>query len=161
MSSPVGAFIRERCLVAPGERVEVSELYAAWRSWCDKHGRKEHGAGETIGRDLRAAVPSLEKTRPRTPEGRLHFYIGIRLRVGSDPDPDDDLAPSGQSGHRGHGDQTLHALPEEGVEDARGADAEEERNGVADAIAGRGDHGDRGGHLFPGFVNFADQMLPD
>lgn len=145
LSSPVGAFVRDRCHVAPGERVEVSELYGAWRSWCDAHGRKEPGTEETFGRDLRAAVPSLDKTRPRTSEGRLHVYTGIRLRAGYDPDPDDELAPCGHPGHRGHSDQPLPALPETGVE----AHAEEDRKGVADTVAGRCDHGDRGDQSRP------------
>lgn len=155
LSSPVGAFVRERCWVAPGERVEVSELYAAWRAWCDAHGRKEPGTEETFGRDLRAAVPSLDKTRPRTPEGRLHVYTGIRLRRDTDPDPDVEPAPGGHPGHRGHSDQPLYVSAEDGVEGARGEHAEAERTGLADTMPGRGDHGDQGDQLRPRrrFVN--------
>lgn len=148
LSSPVGAFVRERCRVAPGERVEVGELYREWRAWCDSHGRKEPGTEETFGRDLRAAVPSLDKARPRTPEGRLHFYTGIRLRRDNDPDADDDPA-GGRPGHRGHSDQTLHA---EGTEEVFETDGKGKRSATADAMAGRGDHTDHGdqppGQLF-------------
>ncbi len=139
LSSPVGAFVRERCRVAPGERVEVSDLYREWRSWCDAHGRKEPGTEGTFGRDLRAAVSSIDKTRPRTSEGRLHFYTGIRIRRDSDPDRDDEPAPGGHSGHPGHSDQTLHA---EG-ESARGAHAEEGANPLQPAMGGHGDHHDQ------------------
>lgn len=142
LSSPVGAFVRDRCRVAPGERIEVSDLYREWRSWCETHGRKEPGTEETFGRDLRAAVSSIDKTRPRTSEGRLHFYTGIRLRRDSDPDPEDETGPGGHSGHGGHSDQTLHAEGEKEGESARGAHAEGERNAVADAMDGRGDHHD-------------------
>ena len=133
LSSPVGAFVRDCCRVAPGERVEVSELYAAWRSWCDEHGRKEPGTEETFGRDLRAVVPSLERSRPRTPEGRLYVYVGIRLRQ----EGEDDHPPIG-AGPGGRSDQPLHTLPEEGGK----AHAEEDRNEVADTVAGRCDHPD-------------------
>ena len=144
LSSPVGAFVRERCRVGSGERVEVCDLYAAWRSWCDVHGRKEPGTEETFGRDLRAAVPALDKTRPRTPEGRLYVYTGIRLRRDSDPDSDTEPAPSGRPGPRGRRDHALYVSAENGVEGARGAHAEEECNGVVDTMAGHGDHVDQG-----------------
>jgi putative DNA primase/helicase len=77
LSSPVGAFVRDRCIVGPGCSVEVGELYQAWRVWCDQHGRKEPGTEETFGRDLRAAVPSINRSRPRTQEGRISLYTGI------------------------------------------------------------------------------------
>jgi len=143
LSSPVGAFVRDRCRVAPGERIEVSDLYREWRSWCDTHGRKEPGTEASFGRDLRAAVPSIDKTRPRTPEGRLHIYTGIRLRRDSDPYRDDEPTPGGPTGHSGHSDQTLHAEGvRSGVETALGADAEAGK-AVEPAMGGRGDHGDQ------------------
>ncbi len=143
LSSPVGAFVRERCRVAPGERVEVCDLYREWCSWCDAHGRKEPGTEETFGRDLRAAEPSIDKSRPRTTEGRLHFYTGIRIRRDTDPDRDDEPAPPGHPGHRGHSDQTLHAEEEQEGASARGAHAGEGANPVEAAMGGRGDHGDQ------------------
>jgi len=144
LSSPVGAFVRDRCFVNPGERIEVSDLYREWRAWCDLHGRREPGTEETFGRDLRAAVSSIDKTRPRTSEGRLHFYVGIRIRQDSDPDRDDEPARSGHSGHGGHRDQTLHAEGKgTGVETARGAHAEERSNPVEPAIGGHDDHHDQ------------------
>jgi len=139
LSSPVGAFVREWCVVAPGFRVEVSELYREWRGWCEAHGRKEPGTEETFGRDLRAAVPSVEKSRTRTPDGRLNCYAGIRLRVGSDPDPD----PSAGGGHRGHRDQPMHA---KGTSDGEGSSGVGEYTHT-DAVADRRDHGDQRGPL--------------
>ena len=111
--------------------------------WCDAHGRKEPGTEETFGRDLRAAVPSIDKTRPRTPEGRLHFYAGIRLRCDSDPDRHDAAAPDGHSGHRGHSDHPFNATPQEGVDAARGPNAVDGREDGGRTMAGHGDHGDR------------------
>ncbi|HEX4612794.1 MAG TPA: phage/plasmid primase, P4 family, partial [Urbifossiella sp.] len=133
LSSPVGAFVRGRCVVAPGFRVEVSELYREWRGWCEAHGRKEPGTEETFGRDLRAAVPALDKARPRTPEGRLNFYTGIRLRSDADPDPGDG------AGHRGHRDPPMHAMAHPGQDREGNGHA----NGTTGAMPGRRDQGDQ------------------
>jgi len=34
LSSPVQAFARARCIEGEGQRVQVNQLFAAWRSWC-------------------------------------------------------------------------------------------------------------------------------
>ena len=39
LSSPVGAFIRDRCAVGPGLKVETGDLYRDYRAWCEEHGR--------------------------------------------------------------------------------------------------------------------------
>jgi putative DNA primase/helicase len=41
LSSPVGSFVRDRCVIGPGFKIEIRDLYAAWKDWCDAHGRKE------------------------------------------------------------------------------------------------------------------------
>ncbi len=137
LSSPVGSFVKDRCIVGPGFRVEISELYSEWRKWCEAHGRKEAGTEELFGRDLRAAVPSIDKGRPRSSEGRLNVYKGIRLRTLADPDPADEQ-PGGRGGQCGHSDQTLHAKwnPVE-VNGHIGGVAEN-----IDAMGGHYDHGD-------------------
>lgn len=139
LSSPVGAFVRECCYVEPGARIEVRELYQAWRSWCEQHGKTEPGTAETFGRDLRATVPTLSKTRPRTSEGRQNVYSGIRLRCNSDPEHDDHPAPEGVSGHSGHRDLLLHALSEGETGKARGSG----ETRTASPMSGHSDHCDR------------------
>jgi len=74
--SPVAAFVRERCDVSPGNRVWVEDLYRAWREWCDLNGRDYPGTVQTFGRDLAAAVPSIQ-TRRHSKAGR--FVEGIEL----------------------------------------------------------------------------------
>ena len=143
LSSPVNAFLRERCWLAHGERIEVSELYREWRGWCETHGRKEPGTEETFGRDLRAAAPSIDKSRPRTLEGRLHFYTGIRLRRDSDPDRPAEGTAGGQSGHRGHSDQPFNATAGNGATNPRGTHPATAEVEIESTIAGRGDHGDQ------------------
>jgi putative DNA primase/helicase len=80
LSSPVGAFVRERCQLGPGHRAAVADLFAAWKVWCGEKGRKEPGTEPTFGRDLLAAVPSLRRTRPREGEERYRAYEGIALK---------------------------------------------------------------------------------
>ena len=80
LGSPVGAFLRERCEVGPGRSVECSGLYEAWKTWCDDQGRDHPGTRNTFGRDLRAAVPGLAVTQPRTEFGRVRMYEGIGLQ---------------------------------------------------------------------------------
>jgi putative DNA primase/helicase len=105
ITSPVGSFVRERCKVGPNYRVEVGQLYSEWRSWCDSHGRKEPGTEERFGALIRAAVPSIARSRPRTPVGRVNCYTGICLSIASVFDSDDDDDP-GQCGGQCVGQHT-------------------------------------------------------
>ena len=43
LASPVGAFVRECCDVAPYLQVSVVKLYSKWRSWCEEQGRSYAG----------------------------------------------------------------------------------------------------------------------
>ena len=61
LTSPVGAFVRERCTVGPHYRVLLRELFAEWKKWCDSCGRKEAGTEANFGRELSAAVPTLRR----------------------------------------------------------------------------------------------------
>lgn len=79
LSSPVGEFLRERCSVGPAQKVFVSDLYRAWRLWCESKGR-EATTEQTFGRDLHAAVPDLDVTQPRVGGSRMRQYVGVGLR---------------------------------------------------------------------------------
>jgi putative DNA primase/helicase len=76
LSSPVGAFVRERCVVGAGQRAWVDDLYAAWQAWCAADGRTNVTNKQTFGRDLLAAVPGLASRR-NSAMGR--FYDGLAL----------------------------------------------------------------------------------
>jgi putative DNA primase/helicase len=80
LSSPVGAFVRDRCRIGPGCRVAVADLFAEWKRWCEAQGRKEPGTEAMFGRDLLAAVPTIRRVRPRDGEERYRAYEGIGLR---------------------------------------------------------------------------------
>jgi putative DNA primase/helicase len=80
LGSPIGTFVRERCIVAAGRTVATTLLFAAWCDRCGQQRRDHAGTAQTFGRDLRAAVPGLKMTQPRGDDGRLRLYEGIGLQ---------------------------------------------------------------------------------
>ena len=76
--SPVGAFVRERCVVGPQYRCYLNDLYAAWSQWCAANGRDHPGTVQSFGRDLAAAVPGA-RTRRDHIVGR--FVEGVQLAL--------------------------------------------------------------------------------
>ena len=78
LSSPVGAFVRERCDIGSGLRVWIDDLYQAWKAWCEADGRVKATTKQTFGRDLMAAVPGIT-TRVGT---AARFYQGVALKGG-------------------------------------------------------------------------------
>lgn len=81
LSSPVSAFLRERCIVDAEESVEVEHLWKAWRQWCEGENHRP-GTKAVFGKDLRAAVPNIDRTQPRGPRGkRVPTYRGVGLKV--------------------------------------------------------------------------------
>jgi putative DNA primase/helicase len=79
LTSPVGAFLAERCEIGPGHTVPVASLFDAWRAWCESVGR-EPGQQATLGRDLRTVLPNLKTVQPRDGEKRIRCFEGIGLR---------------------------------------------------------------------------------
>ena len=75
----IRVFIREHCNVGPGRTVECGMMFGRWKVWCGEQGRDRPGTLQTFGRDLRAAVPGLKTSYPRTGEGRTRHYEGIGL----------------------------------------------------------------------------------
>ena len=90
LSSPMGAFLRDRCETGSGCSIDRDELFGGWKSWCEEQGRDRPGTKATFGRDLRAAVPTLRESRPRTGgrQSRSRRYEGVTLR-------DDDVSGPG------------------------------------------------------------------
>ena len=77
LSSPVGAFVRDECVVGSGHRVWVDELYEAWRRWCEREGRTVVCTKQSFGRDLAAAITGICRRRST---GQAAFYEGISLK---------------------------------------------------------------------------------
>lgn len=84
LGSPTKEFLRECCEIGPGFEVSHQAIYDKWRSWCLTVGREHPGTIQTLGRNLRAAVPELDDTTRRESGGRSRYYVGIRLKDGDD-----------------------------------------------------------------------------
>jgi putative DNA primase/helicase len=82
LSSPHTVFLRERCRVGRKETVVCSTLYQAWCDWCRINGHKQPGTTQDLGRNLRAALPTIRTRRQRDPANRHQLqdcYAGIGL----------------------------------------------------------------------------------
>lgn len=80
LSSPVGAFVREKCMFGSGYRCDLNDVYAAYRKWCEDEGRSAVATKSTFSRDLLAAAPGV-RTRRNQLTGR--FYEGLTLSGGA------------------------------------------------------------------------------
>lgn len=76
LSSPVKAFVRETCDVGPALRVDVKDLYQAYRRWCEDGGRTMVPTTQGFGRDLMAAIPGISRRRGTA---NVTFYDGIAI----------------------------------------------------------------------------------
>lgn len=80
LASPIGAFVRDRCIVQSGRVIRVDDLFDAWERWCTEQGRDHHGTKQGFGRDLRTVLPHLKTTNPRNDFGKQErHYEGISL----------------------------------------------------------------------------------
>jgi putative DNA primase/helicase len=78
LASPIAAFVREKCRLSPDQEIPVDDLYAAYKSWAE-YNCQVKASKHVFGRDLRAAVPSISKTRSREAGVRVPVYRGIAL----------------------------------------------------------------------------------
>jgi putative DNA primase/helicase len=122
LSSPISAFIRERCDIGPHD-VTRDALWGAWKTWCADDNRHP-GTKEVFGRDLRAAMPMLKDIRPRekgekdkkTKRDRFYRGIGLRRHDSAEepgpPGPDGPTKPngrdSGPGGPSGPGNSSMY-----------------------------------------------------
>jgi putative DNA primase/helicase len=80
MASPVSAFIRERCIRAPGAWCGREELYQAYRLWCEDAGYRPVSKIE-FGRDLRAVAPELRRSQRTVKGKRVDGVLGIKPKT--------------------------------------------------------------------------------
>ena len=80
LGSPMGAFVKQKCVIGPEHSVSVDGLFLHWQNWCHDQGRTHAGTKQTFGRDLRAVVPGLRVTQPRS-ANQHRIYQGIDLKV--------------------------------------------------------------------------------
>jgi putative DNA primase/helicase len=88
LASPVGAFVRTRCVTGQEHEERTDALWKAWRDWAADQNIAP-GSKAMFGRDLKAAVSAIHHTRPRagSAKGREYVYQGIRLARDDDNGP--------------------------------------------------------------------------
>ncbi|MBV8458416.1 MAG: hypothetical protein JO122_17580 [Acetobacteraceae bacterium] len=80
LTSPVKAFVRDRCVTGPNYGVAVDCLFDAWLKWCQDQHRDRPGTKHTFGKDLQAAVQGIKVVQPRGADGKQYrYYNGIAL----------------------------------------------------------------------------------
>ena len=79
LGSPIGAFVRDRCVVEPGKSVIIDRLFEEFKFWCTEHGFQAPPDAQTFGRDLRSVVPKIEAKQRRVNGKPVRHYIGIGL----------------------------------------------------------------------------------
>ncbi|MEU4405037.1 phage/plasmid primase, P4 family [Streptosporangium sp. NPDC023963] len=87
IASPATAFVRDECEVGADKSVPVKELFDAWREWCEE-GDHKSGDVQKFGRDLRAVVAGLKRSKIYVDKVRIPHFVGVTLRVGRDAGED-------------------------------------------------------------------------
>jgi putative DNA primase/helicase len=80
LSSPIKAFVKERCIVAPNRSIECHRLYEAWRIWNALAGQFFLPPSNLFSRDLHAAIPGISVTQPRRNGKQVRVFNGIDLK---------------------------------------------------------------------------------
>jgi putative DNA primase/helicase len=79
LTSPVRAFLEDRCVVGGDHCVNRTKLFDAWAGWCDET-KNYPGTRESFGSALRSAVPTLDSDQYTAGDGtRQRRYIGVSL----------------------------------------------------------------------------------
>lgn len=79
LSSPVTAFLADRCELKPAVYEPSASVFAAWQIWRESQGRNFSGNAQSFGRDLKAAAPSVETGKKGKKGAQIRVYKGIRL----------------------------------------------------------------------------------
>ena len=89
LGSPVGAFVKEQCVIEPGAEIACDVLYRNWKQWCEAEGRDHPGTSAGFGRLLGAAAAGIQRRQRREAYdgSRYWAYAGIRIRSSSE-DPE-------------------------------------------------------------------------
>ncbi len=75
----IGRFLSEQCYIAAGEYIEVKDLYAAWRDWCNSTGEFA-GTIKRFSQNLQAR----NYQRMQHPKNRRACILGLRLGAQSE-----------------------------------------------------------------------------
>ena len=87
-SSPIGAFISDRCIIDPEGSIYADRLYALYEGWCKENGILLPLTLPMLGRDLRTIIPKMEDKRVRRGAQTVRVYLGLREGSNEDELPD-------------------------------------------------------------------------
>lgn len=76
MVSPMKMFIEEMCVVGPGISCLSDDFYQAYSMWAVGRGFAA-GSTTTVGRDLRAVLPNIERKRVSIEGIQRYHYFGV------------------------------------------------------------------------------------
>jgi putative DNA primase/helicase len=80
LSSPIGEFAKDLCVVGPTHDVHTKDLYETWREWCQQNGIDHPGSAPLFGRNLTAAFHTVRTSNPTTRGNRKgRWYLGIDI----------------------------------------------------------------------------------
>ncbi len=81
--NPIGSFLNEQCLIGQEHKASPSELYEAWKAWCQRNGREHPGDLAGFTRTLKSQPNlNLREYRPNQDGQRVRYYLGIALKPG-------------------------------------------------------------------------------
>ena len=86
LGAPVKAFLRDQCVVGPGNEVAVDLLWWEFENWCVHTNRKEAGTKDWFSRNLNSAIPGLKTVRRGSKGGQVPTYEGVRLKTSAEED---------------------------------------------------------------------------
>jgi putative DNA primase/helicase len=78
-SSPITAFVQEKCNIGENEECDADDVWKAWKKWSEEQGYRDAGVRTWLGRRLRAAFPGISRVRQAGGE-RTRYYRGIGLK---------------------------------------------------------------------------------
>ena len=83
LSSPISAFIEDKCVVDPKAQVGCDMLYNVYDLYCHQEGWQRAPTKASFGVSLHAALPNLERKKVG-PKGNQHWtYKGVGLATGT------------------------------------------------------------------------------
>jgi putative DNA primase/helicase len=91
LASPVSAFLRDRCTIDAQATIDKDDLWGAWKEWSEDAGVRK-GTKDVLIRDLRAAYPQIQSSRPTIDGKRVYVLTGLRLGAEPTIDATPDMA---------------------------------------------------------------------
>lgn len=89
----VAAFINENVVAEFGATVGRTEIYLAFKTWCDEQGIRKVLTAPVFGKQVRQHFPAVTETRPQVGKKRLWMLNGLRLAGEVESDPGLGLEP--------------------------------------------------------------------